>query len=106
MSVEAVRAESAKSPDAADGGMQKSFEPVVSPNSVIVDHSDDADHPADHLLKRWRKNPSKALAVEDDEILERRHPTRFWAGWDPSLDPLVGYSYVTDPRIPAMPAET
>ena len=68
---------------------------------------DELEERAQLLLERWRKNPSKALAVEDDEILERRHPTRFWAGWDPSLDPLVGDSYVvTDPRIPAMPAET
>ena len=67
---------------------------------------DELEERAQLLLERWRKNPSKALAVEDDEILERCHPTRFWAGWDPSLDPLVGYSYVTDPHIPAMPAET
>ena len=40
MSVEAERADSVASPD---GGMQKSFEPVVSPNSVIVDHKDAAD---------------------------------------------------------------
>ena len=57
-------------------------------------------------LAKCAETPTEALAVEDDEILERRHPTRFWAGWDPSLDPLVGYSYVTDPHIPAMPAET